>query len=58
MRSACMFQGFVLIVVEMKFTAPKMDDALAKWTELRKSLNPLLLSHHHFLLREDKLSIL
>jgi hypothetical protein len=28
-----MFLGFILIVVEIKFTAPRMDETPAKWSE-------------------------
>jgi hypothetical protein len=28
-----MFLGFILIVVEMKFTAPRMEDTPARWRE-------------------------
>jgi hypothetical protein len=32
-RSGFMFLGFILIVVEMKFTAPRMEDTPARWRE-------------------------
>jgi hypothetical protein len=32
-RSGFIFLGFILIVVEMKFTAPRMDDTPAKCRE-------------------------
>lgn len=32
-RSGFMFFGFMLIVVVMKFTAPRIEDTPAKWSE-------------------------
>lgn len=32
-RSGFILFGFMLIVVEMKFTAPRMEDTPAKWRE-------------------------
>jgi hypothetical protein len=32
-RSGFIFLGFILIVVEIKFTAPRIDDTPARWSE-------------------------
>jgi hypothetical protein len=32
-RSGIIFEGFILIVVEIKFTAPRIDDTPARWRE-------------------------
>ena len=42
-RSGCMFFSFMLIVVEMKFTVPKIDDTPAKCREkMSRSARPSL----------------